>query len=908
MSHVVHHRGLLLLGLLLAGSVAASAHGQTALRSTLHGRVFDATGAPLERARVTLSGTALLGGPMTMETDAAGRYRFPRLLPGAYALEAMASGFRRQARTGIELPADTTWTIDFRLALPAIAERVDVEAMLPMIDVTTAATPAVLGSDLLRHLPTSRTLTGMLNLAPGVTEGVAYGGTQHANGIALDGVSLVEPVLGRHWVPVAHAWLQEVQVQALGASAEYGQSTGATASGVLRSGGNRPTAYAEVLAAAPEWTGDNTGSLPEEQRSQFPPHDLLHWWDVAGHAGGPILRDRAWFFSGLSVQRERYRPFGYPGPDVADRYDREALVKLDAAPSARLRAQGFYQRDTGRLTGEQLSSFSPTLETSGRRRRHNDVWHARLTWIARENTVVEARINGYTGSSSFGPVDPARADGPGPAIDSVVKQLSRNVQTLFDDDRRVAAASVKLMQRRRLLAAEHDFALGLEVEGTRAHIFTGTAGGRTDYLSNGTYVWSLLWAGNDVRLRTRRWSAYVQDRWSAGRGVTIEPGLRIERYGGAIRDSGSVLRTTPIGARLGVAWDVAERHRTVVRAHYGRYHDMLLAQIFSPHDTAGLSPYVFGEDLDGVFVEAGRSLDAIPAYPIAADLRTAHVDQLTAGVEHQLAAGATLEARYVGRRFGAFTGYVDRRLDEWAAIDVNDPGPDGRLGTADDGGILTDFVPYWWPNGERDLIIGQPEGARRSYDALQLIGRVRRAHRYEAHVSWTWSRTAGSVPGLEGTNATLGALSPLGFGGAPPLAGRAFNRSPFDYSELKTFGWARPPRLPGTMLAAVYRRHNGQRWHRIVRAEHAATGWPTSMPAEEPFSRTAPSVGLLDVRVEQPVAPGRPSGRLSLTLDVMNATNTGVARRFVAISGSDFGKPVAWTDPRTIRIGLSWTF
>ena len=245
----------------------------------------------------------------------------------------------------------------------------DVEAPTPIVDVTTAASPAVFERALLQNLPTGRTLTAVMNLAPGVTENVSFGGQQNSNGMTIDGVSLVEPVLGRVWGSVQYNWLDSVQVVALGAPAEYGQSTGATVNGVLRSGSNRFAGLGEYVAAVPAWTGKNTDSLAPQFQTQFAPRDLQSWWDLNGQVGGPITRDRLWFFAGLSHIRERYRPFGYSGPEQAERDEPQALVKLDAAPLDDLRLQGFYQHSAGTVVGEQLSAYQPTLETAGKRRR-----------------------------------------------------------------------------------------------------------------------------------------------------------------------------------------------------------------------------------------------------------------------------------------------------------------------------------------------------------------------------------------------------------------------------------------------------------------------------------------------------------------------------------------------------------
>ena len=892
-----------------AAAAALPAHAQTAQRSALVGRVTDPSGAPLAGARVTLSGAAALGGARTYTIDTDGYYRFLALLPGDYQLSAEADGFQPVTRGGLRLPVETTWTIDFRLELPTVTCSATVDAVVPMVDVTTAATPAVLERTLLQNLPTDRTLTAVLNLAPGVTDNVAFGGTQNANGLTVDGVSLVEPVLGRQWVAVHYNWLDAVQVVALGAPAEYGQSTGATANGVLRSGSNRLTGLGEYVAAVADWTGDNTAELERQLQAPYPARELLSWWDANGQIGGPLRKDRLWFFAGMSVVRERYRPFGYSGAESADRDEPQALLKLDGAPASNVRMQGFYQYTSGRVTGEGLAEYARSLETAGERRRRNHTWHARGTWVARSDTTLEGRVAGYTGYSSFGPIDPARVAGPPPINDNIRLLVLDNVMRITDDDRRAVTTSARVTHVRRIGRSLHDMAAGLEVEAAASRTYQGFPAGRIEQYFDGVYRASIFWDGNDLRTRNARTTLYLQDRWDVGRGLTLEPGLRVEWYAGRPREGGTVFDTKPIAPRIGAAWDVRSDHRTVLRGHYGRYHDMLFSQIYTWYDRAGITPRIRTIQVaPGEFVEQSRGTpEAIDKYPIAPGLKQSYVDQFSTGIEHQVSRHLAIEARYVARRFRNFIGYVDRRIDEWTPFTATDPGPDGRIGTPDDGGVLTGFVPYAPPP---DLVIDNPEGASRQYDAIQAIVRKRQADNWELQASYTWSRTRGTIPGQDGSNATLGYLSPGGYGavpgGASSLRNTQFSRSQFEHRELKVLGWVRLPGLGGTVAGGVFRRHNGQRWHRSAFIEDTSIGWAAFVPAEEPFSRITPTLNLFDLRLEKTLVRGSRQS-LGLYLDILNVLNAGEARSYIS-SGPYFGLPNAWTDPRTMRLGLRYTY
>jgi hypothetical protein len=192
---------------------------------------------------------------------------------------------------------------------------------------------------------------------------------------------------------------------------------------------------------------------------------------------------------------------------------------------------------------------------------------------------------------------------------------------------------------------------------------------------------------------------------------------------------------------------------------------------------------------------------------------------------------------------------------------------------------------------------------------MQVIARAHRSRAGEAQASYTWSRTVGTVGGLQGSNATLSGLSPLGYGGAPggstSLRDAGKVRSQFDYNELKILGWYQADWLRGIRAGAVYRWRTGERWHRLAAVFVPAFGF---LPAETPNSRRTPSIGTLDLRVEKTFPLRGPAQTMGVYVDALNATNVGRAFTYVRGSGPQFGQPNSWTEPRTMRIGLRYTY
>jgi hypothetical protein len=906
---------------LLPGTLATTAafllacppvSAQVAQRSAIVGAVADANGDPVAGATLTLEGPRVLGGARTTVAAPDGRYRFTELLPGVYHVRASAPGFTPAERRDLPLPVETTWDVNFTLAVPDIAERVEVPGRAPLIDARTSATPAVFGAAVLHDVPTARTLQSVLALVPGVTTTpplygvrgeVAFGGTQGSNGVRVDNVPLTEGSLGTQWTDVSYNWLEEVQVVALGAAAEYGGFTGAIANGVLRSGSNRVAGLGEYLVIRPAWTAQNLRNYPKTISEPVAPRTIEEWWDLNAQVGAPVVRDRAWVFGGLTRVKHVYRNWGYAGPTPTDHEATRSIVKADAAALPGVHVQGFVTRDVSDVLGADLSRGRPTPESSADRFRRNTAWNARATWTPSGRTVIEGRVSGNEGGDRSEPRAPATYDGPPIQRDWGTGITCCNVHNGWSE-RRTALATATLGHYRDGLLGTHDLRGGVEIEASDERSVSRIPTGRAYTYYNGVLAQIEEWAGDDDAATSQRVSLYVQDRWTVNSRLTVEPGLRIERYTGAVPGRPGSFATTPIAPRLGAAWDVTGRQTTVARAHYGRYHDMLFSNIYS--NLFGVrSPHVFYDVIDGVEVEAFRYRDQAFG-EMAASLDQSHVDQFVAGVEQAIGGRATVQVQYIGRRFGNFIGYIDRRLAEFTRHEFPDPGPDGQFGTSDDGGMLATYRPYGtrMSSEDRDLVLGNPANAYRRYDGLQLIGTRRFDGLWQAQVSYTWSRSRGTVGNEYHTNATYWSLSPLGSVGADLNRIAAGEGRPrFDYSEFKALGSFRAPWLTGFTVSGVYRWHTGTRWER-----QASSGPPFwySAAAEPLGSRRTPNLHNLDLRVEK-------TFRLRTFVvgayaDFFNVTNLGRATLVHSGSGPYFGLPWGWTDPRTGRLGFRVNF
>ncbi|HVL69717.1 MAG TPA: carboxypeptidase regulatory-like domain-containing protein [Vicinamibacterales bacterium] len=302
-----------LLAILLAAT-AVSAQGTTA---TLTGVVTDDTGGALPGATVTIRAIET-DTTRVVPTDSSGRYRAPLLEPGEYEIVVELQGFQTTRRTGIKLSIGQNLTVDLKLAVGQLQDVVTVSAEAPVIDTTRSSIAAVVDSQQIRDLPLNgRDFTQLTLLQPGVlaspttTRQVDRGmGTQvsiagaRPNQISfqLDGTDVNFQGNG---APGSAAGgqlgvetVREFQVLINNYSAEYGRSTGGIVTAVTRSGTN------QLSGAAFEFLRDERLDARDFFDPADEPKPPLTRNQFGGYLGGPIVRDRTFFFASYEGLRQ----------------------------------------------------------------------------------------------------------------------------------------------------------------------------------------------------------------------------------------------------------------------------------------------------------------------------------------------------------------------------------------------------------------------------------------------------------------------------------------------------------------------------------------------------------------------------------------------------------------------------
>lgn len=886
---------------LLVGRAAFAQQGQEAL---LTGTVRDGSGAVIMNAMVTVLGRTLPGGQRRVETDASGLYRLPLLPPGSYQLVADVGGFARESRQ-IELLPGLTFTVDLVVRPLSVNETATAEADTPLLDVRTSSAPAFIDRRLLENLPLSRTLSSAVNLAPGVVQDVAFGGTFLANGITIDGTKGNEPGFGQPFVYPNTNWIQELQIVSVGADARYGEFTGAIQNAITRSGSNAFHGLGTYWTTRANWTGNNRESLTAALQTRFRPLAVFSRWDVDGQAGGFIRRDRLWFFAGGETYRNANFPANFNAANggdqsVMDARERKGILKLTSALSAGVRAEGFVERGRQR----DRNTNAGTLVTSDALQVYEfdeTVWSARVLWTLNSRAYAEF-VHGGTHAVQYSGPPPERRSGPAAHFDRLTGFTAINAASSSDyASTPISAAAHVTYDPAWIRWGRHELRGGFEYEHDRLLAASGYVDGRLYFDFDGLPNQVEVWGGATYRpVHTRR-TLYVQDAWAIANRLTINGGVRMGFYRGSVPEHDDVFGKHSLSPRIGAAYDLLGDRRTALRVHYGRYHDEMVTSFYDFLDPLSQTDDVVYTYNGSEYVESFRYPKASQA-SIDPRLRYPFTDEFLAGAEHQWGWGISTQAQYVRRDFKQSIGFADPGR-VWLPVPGVDPGPDGQRGTIDDGGQVT--VYYDVDPTLAAPVLTNPAAYRR-YRGLQLVARKRQASGLEFQASYTWSRTTGNYNNAAAANA---ANNDLGINGVFVNPNRLINsdgRTPQDFThEVKVLGTWRLARWSGANVSGVYRYQSGRTWARSATGFGAATE-VNAIFMEPRATRQMADVNALDVRLQKDVKfHATTSG---LFLDVFNVWNQGVALRTNNVSGANLGVPSVWSEPRTIRAGVRVTF
>lgn len=295
----------ILLVALIAVGLTSFLGAQGKLTGSITGKIIDSEGIALPGCNVTVEGPALLG-QNTFVTTETGSFRFPALPPGSdYTLTIEMSGFKTVVRKGLRVSVAKTTSISIAMEMSAIEEEITVIGESPTVDVKSSKTSVNYSKDFIYNIPMSRDLYDVLNSMPGsVSEGVSYrrtsyvaGGTVRGNQYSIDGISINDPVVMYPMTNINIDVYEEVEFGLFGHTADIGIADGGFVNIVTKSGGNAFHGGATVEYYNKDMQMSLLSAEDLEAVGLTKPAGWNAWQDFSLYLGGPIIKDRVWFFT-----------------------------------------------------------------------------------------------------------------------------------------------------------------------------------------------------------------------------------------------------------------------------------------------------------------------------------------------------------------------------------------------------------------------------------------------------------------------------------------------------------------------------------------------------------------------------------------------------------------------------------
>ena len=622
----------------LAGSSVSTAQVQT---GEITGKVTDNTGAVMPGVTVTLTGPQLQQ-PLTAMTSQTGTYQFPRLAVGTYDMSFELTGFRKVVREGVRVNIGFTAQIDQQLELSTVEETITVTGETPVIDTKSTTARTTFDLETLQSIPSARDPWVMLERVPNIAmDRINVGGSQSGqqsgyisrgsgagnNKWSMDGVDITDmSATGASPIYYDFDMLQEMQVTTGGADASQ-QTGGVGVNFVTRSGTNNFKGSGRYYLTDEKFQADNvTDEIREAGAGSGNP--IQEITDVGAEIGGPILRDRLWFWGsygrqdinvgvvGFYANTPTCRPEGVTLANIPKVLDTATLRsclatdntllnnynwKITATPFRNNRLN-FQNTWAEKVRNARDASDTRPIETAYRQKAVDDTF-GRFGWITgpspiwklsdqhvfTDRLIAEVQLAHIGNNFALTFQDPAQRDiQPTFDIPTGINGRSFNESIFMRPTDSVDLTSTYFLPA--FAGGDHSLKMGYRLRTALGETISHTGGNAVARFDTGVAQEANLFRDGYTKYRLNTHALYLQDTFTRNR-LTFNLGVRWDRQSDealatvvpanpiipeimpAINFPGanSGVVWNDISPRLGVNYDLTGAGRTILRTSYSMY-------------------------------------------------------------------------------------------------------------------------------------------------------------------------------------------------------------------------------------------------------------------------------------------------------------------------------------------------
>ena len=886
-------KGKVILGMALVLLLSAPLLlAQSRDTGAIEGSVMDKDRAPLPGVNVTVSGANLMGSRPAL-TDTSGQFRFPALPPGTYTVKAELQGFKTYVQENIRLTTTVRLTVEIILTQTALEEEVTVVAKSPTVDVKSSESASVsLSNEILRNIPWSNFAADAVNLAPAVNDNVAYGASANT-GIAytMDGVNVADPEAGSAWVFLNANTIEEAKIMGLGLPAEYGNFTGVIFNLVTKSGGNKMAGHFEATFQGQKedfpsglWTAENNGNYVDQYPDITSPIEKI--MEFGAHLGGPIKKDKLWFYVGANYYRTMEYPTGFP--QAVDYIQPHFFIKLTSQVTPKTNLMGSIQIDSYNGVNRGADSWvSP--EATVEQKSPEIVGNFTLTHILSPKTFFDVKAAFFLG---YYYLEPEQGRDVSSHYLIHEDRLVGNSNYFYMADRsRFQANATMTHFAEDFIQGNHDFKFGVEVEHSWARSRFGFTGadnwyyndlvgyGYYGYYYNGNYL-ALQYEGYDTNTRYTRLEEFVQDSWQVTKRLNVNVGLRLSHFWGMVKDvSGPVYTNTALAPRLGFTFDVLGDKTTILKGHWGIFTEAMLSKMIDRLNPAS----AFSEfnvywwwPSDGEW-HLGSS-DVPPETFKDPNMSHPRMRQFTVSLERELFKDASLSVAYINRYWDNLVGVWDTAAT-YELVDryVEELGRTIQVYNRTSSGSEHHFVLGNLKEGLPWIL----EKPYRKYQGVEVLFNKRYSNKWQILASYVYGKATGTVD-----NSFAGDIGGWNNNSASPNTWiNAEGTLTFDPTHM--FKLQASYMLPFEINFSLYfRAITGRSWT-ALHTEYQLDQGDEDIRVEPRGSNHLEMDKQLDIRLEK-IFTLADKYRLGIMLDVFNVLNNDTVLRWGNVLGESY--------------------